>query len=105
MCRRTICANASGEPVPRYSAISSLSVISSSAGIMPPADAGSDNEIHQTNDYTGFVAEIVLTTLNARYAHASFGLRYLMANLGEELRGRAALVEFDIAARSVDAVE
>ena len=25
---------------------------------------------------------IVLTTLNARYAHASLGLRYLRANLG-----------------------
>jgi radical SAM superfamily enzyme YgiQ (UPF0313 family) len=41
------------------------------------------------------VPEIVLTTLNARYAHASFGLRYLMANLGE-LAPRATLVEFDI---------
>ena len=27
--------------------------------------------------------DVVLTTLNARYAHASFGLRYLMANLPE----------------------
>ena len=26
--------------------------------------------------------DIVLTTLNAKYAHAAFGLRYLMANLG-----------------------
>jgi hypothetical protein len=26
---------------------------------------------------------IVLTTLNARYAHASLGLRYLRANLGD----------------------
>jgi hypothetical protein len=29
------------------------------------------------------VPDILLTTLNARYAHASFGLRYLLANLGE----------------------
>ena len=39
--------------------------------------------------------EILLSTLNARYLHAAFGLRYLMANLGD-LRSRAALVEFDI---------
>ena len=25
---------------------------------------------------------IVLTTLNAKYSHAAFGLRYLLANLG-----------------------
>src|SRR4051794_5530762 len=49
-------------------------------------------------------ADIVLTTLNARYAHASFGLRYLLANLGP-LRERAAMLEFDVAARSVDVVE
>lgn len=29
------------------------------------------------------MAKIVLSTLNARYSHASFGLRYLMANMGE----------------------
>jgi radical SAM superfamily enzyme YgiQ (UPF0313 family) len=51
------------------------------------------------------VADIVLTTLNARYAHASFGLRYLMANLPPELRGRAAMLEFDIAQRAVDIIE
>src|SRR3982751_418478 len=49
-------------------------------------------------------AEIMLTTLNAKYAHASFGLRYLMANLGP-LRERATMLEFDIAQRSVDVVE
>ena len=27
--------------------------------------------------------DIVLTTLNAKYSHAAFGLRYLFANLGE----------------------
>jgi hypothetical protein len=27
--------------------------------------------------------DVVLATINARYSHASFGLRYLMANLGE----------------------
>lgn len=39
--------------------------------------------------------DIILSTLNARYLHAAFGLRYLIANLGQ-LRPRAALVEFDI---------
>lgn len=48
--------------------------------------------------------EIVLTTLNAKYIHASFGLRYLLANLGE-LQERACLVEFDIAQRPTDIVE
>ncbi len=50
------------------------------------------------------MADIVLTTLNAKYAHAAFGLRYLMANLGD-LRSRAAMLEFDIAARTVDVIE
>jgi radical SAM superfamily enzyme YgiQ (UPF0313 family) len=48
--------------------------------------------------------DIVLATFNARYAHASFGLRYLLANL-RELRDRAALVEFDVKHRTLDAVE
>jgi radical SAM superfamily enzyme YgiQ (UPF0313 family) len=51
-----------------------------------------------------FVPKIVLTTLNARYAHAAFGLRYLMANLGP-LRSEAVLLEFDLTWRPVDAVE
>ncbi|HEY3862269.1 MAG TPA: cobalamin B12-binding domain-containing protein [Verrucomicrobiae bacterium] len=47
---------------------------------------------------------IVLTTLNARYIHASFGLRYLMANLGP-LREHACLLEFDIQERPADVAE
>jgi radical SAM superfamily enzyme YgiQ (UPF0313 family) len=50
------------------------------------------------------VADIVLTTLNAKYIHAAFGLRYLLANLGE-LRPSAALVEFDINQRPLDIAE
>src|SRR5208282_250738 len=50
------------------------------------------------------MAEIVLTTLNARYAHAAFGLRYLLANLGP-LRGRAKILEFDINQRPLDVIE
>src|SRR3954447_7905329 len=40
--------------------------------------------------------DIVLATLNARYAHASLGLRSLLANLSEPLKPRAALAEFTI---------
>ena len=39
--------------------------------------------------------EIVLTTLNAKYPHCAFGLRYLFANLGE-LQSRAEMIEFTI---------
>ena len=38
---------------------------------------------------------IVLATLNARYHHCAFGLRYLQANMGE-LRDETALLEFTI---------
>lgn len=48
--------------------------------------------------------EIVLATLNARYAHASFGLRYLMANFGD-LRGRSAMLEFDISQGTTEILE
>ncbi len=47
---------------------------------------------------------IVLATLNARYAHASLGLRSLRANLGE-LRDQAEVVEFVIGARAEEVVE
>ncbi|MGA2222009.1 MAG: DUF4080 domain-containing protein [Verrucomicrobiia bacterium] len=48
--------------------------------------------------------DIILTTLNARYAHCAFGLRYLMANLGD-LKPRARILEFDINQRPVDVAE
>jgi radical SAM superfamily enzyme YgiQ (UPF0313 family) len=50
------------------------------------------------------VADIVLTTLNARYAHAAFGLRYLMANLGS-LQPKTKILEFDINQKSTDIIE
>jgi radical SAM superfamily enzyme YgiQ (UPF0313 family) len=50
------------------------------------------------------VADIVLTTLNAKYIHAAFGLRYLLANLGP-LQPRAGLAEFDINQRPLDIAE
>ena len=48
--------------------------------------------------------EIVLSTLNAKYQHAAFGLRYLLANLGPR-RAAAALVEFDLNQRPLDIAE
>ncbi len=50
------------------------------------------------------MADIVLGTLNAKYIHAAFGLRYLLANLGP-LRSAAAIVEFDINQRPLDIAE
>jgi radical SAM superfamily enzyme YgiQ (UPF0313 family) len=48
--------------------------------------------------------KIILATLNARYVHASFGLRYLLANLGA-LRSSANILEFDINQRPIDIAE
>lgn len=50
------------------------------------------------------MSDIILTTFNARFAHAAFGLRYLLSNLGE-LRARARLLEFDISQRPIDVLE
>ncbi len=50
------------------------------------------------------MADLVLTTLNAKFIHASLGLRYLVANLGE-LRPRAELMEFTIDQRPVEVME
>jgi radical SAM superfamily enzyme YgiQ (UPF0313 family) len=47
---------------------------------------------------------ILLSTLNARYAHASLGLRYLLANMGE-LQPITSLQEFVTGARTTDLVE
>jgi radical SAM superfamily enzyme YgiQ (UPF0313 family) len=48
--------------------------------------------------------EIVLATLNARYLHASFGLRCLRANLAE-LRERSEIVEFTASQRPLEIAE
>src|SRR6478609_12054049 len=50
------------------------------------------------------MADIVLSTLNAKYIHAAFGLRYLLANLGS-LQSRACILEFDINQRPTDIAE
>ena len=48
--------------------------------------------------------QIILSTLNARYIHASLGLRYLLANMGD-LRAQTQLKEFIINSRPIDIVE
>lgn len=50
------------------------------------------------------MAKILLTTLNARYIHTAFGLRYLFANLGD-LQSDAKILEFGIQERPADIVE
>ena len=47
---------------------------------------------------------ILLSTLNARYTHASLGLRYLLANMGP-LQERTKIQEFVIGAKTTDLVE
>ena len=47
---------------------------------------------------------ILLSTLNARYSHASLGLRYLFANMGD-LQSSTVLQEFVIGAKTTDIVE
>jgi radical SAM superfamily enzyme YgiQ (UPF0313 family) len=52
----------------------------------------------------GAMPDIVLSTLNAKFIHTAFGLRYLFANLGE-LQPRAVIAEFDINLRPLDMAE
>jgi len=47
---------------------------------------------------------ILLATLNARYSHASLGLRYLLANMGE-LQEQTQLQEFVIGAKATEVVD
>jgi len=50
------------------------------------------------------VTDIILATINARYHHASLGLRYLKANLAE-LEDRCELMEFTLEVRAADIAE
>lgn len=56
------------------------------------------------HDSSCVMTRILLTTLNARYTHAAFGLRYLLANMGE-LEPTTTLREFTIHERPADIVE
>ncbi|WP_342767112.1 B12-binding domain-containing radical SAM protein [Leucothrix pacifica] len=49
----------------------------------------------QLHDKVRSMNQIVLTTLNARYIHAAFGLRYIFANLAE-LQAQTVVREFTI---------
>lgn len=48
--------------------------------------------------------EILLTTFNARYHHSAFGLRYLLANMGE-LRGETEILEFGLSENPLDVMD
>ena len=50
------------------------------------------------------MSSIVLATLNAKYPHCAFGLRYLLANMGE-LREDTDLLEFTINQQTLDIVD
>ena len=50
------------------------------------------------------MSSIVLATLNAKYPHCAFGLRYLLANMGE-LREDTELLEFTINQQTLDLVD
>lgn len=50
------------------------------------------------------MTDIILTTLNAKYIHTAFGLRYLRANLGH-LKEKSKIIEFTLENRVLDIVE
>lgn len=50
------------------------------------------------------MSSIMLCTLNARYIHSAFGLRYLKANMAE-LIDETSIIEFTIHERPIDIVE
>jgi radical SAM superfamily enzyme YgiQ (UPF0313 family) len=50
------------------------------------------------------MSAVILSTINARYAHAALGLRYLAANMGE-LRAETRIIEFVLGARAADMAE
>ncbi|TQV75167.1 DUF4080 domain-containing protein [Aliikangiella marina] len=50
------------------------------------------------------MAQIILATLNAKYIHASMGLRYLYANM-QGLQAQTEIKEFTIKTRAIDIVE
>lgn len=50
------------------------------------------------------MSDIVLATLNARYIHCAFGLRYLLANMGD-LRSETALLEFTISQPTLEILD
>ena len=47
------------------------------------------------------MSHIILATLNARYWHSAFGLRYLLANMGP-LRDKTTMLEFGISDNTLE---
>ncbi len=47
--------------------------------------------------------DIVLCTLNSKYLHASFGLRYLLANMGS-LQSQTKMLEFVVGDHTVEVI-
>jgi radical SAM superfamily enzyme YgiQ (UPF0313 family) len=50
------------------------------------------------------MSDIVLTTLNAKYFHSSFGLRYLLANMGD-LKDSTFMMEFTILQHPIEILD
>jgi radical SAM superfamily enzyme YgiQ (UPF0313 family) len=70
----------------------------------PLLEDGKVDHVARVKRRCGIMADIVLTTLNAKYIHSAFGLRYLQANLAE-LQPQSRLFEFDINQRPVEVAE
>lgn len=66
--------------------------------------ADSARDFSATSMDNAGMSDILLATLNARYSHASLGLRCLLANLGE-LRGQADICEYTIKRAPLEIVE
>jgi len=66
------------------------------------------HEITSTSSLPAPSPSIILCTLNAKYIHASLGLRYLLANMprhaSQDLAKRTRLVEFTLSKRTDDMV-
>ena len=74
------------------------------ANIIDASSSTHPNRDEPTTTAQSPMPAILLSTLNARYFHASLGLRYLLANLGE-LQADAAIREFIITQRPLDIAE
>ena len=82
--------------------VTQIDVAANSTGGSSKDSSVQDIINNHTTDNTS--AKIVLSTLNAKYIHASFGLRYLYANL-KELQDCCEIKEFTIKVRAIDIVE
>jgi len=88
--------------------IATSSTIASLPAASPPAKPPASPLTYKAPDRSIDIPpddnQIVLCTLNAKYIHASLGLRYLYANLGG-LKKAARIREFTIAQRPIDIAE